>query len=253
VRRKAGPLSVKNHRLKNFFKRHNRVISLLGGLIVFVTFVVKDGFAEKWKDDAGALNMAQYIYSVKADSAATSAAVMQAVLFSQMSDGNIKDPERWFEDLKHLTQEKEQSMLDQEIALSNAEILIDRLPKVRQERDELDRLRKLARQYGNEALDAYLDVDRTARSIRVMPPDKKLEQAEKYRDDHDTREWSKKTGKLVDDVWALLKGTLEQANILRKSNETKSQCAWWIAAVLYTLGWGLAVVGRFYDIPVTSE
>ena len=31
------------------------------------------------------------------------------------------------------------------------------------------------------------------------------------------------------------------------------QVNWWIAAVLYTLGWGLAVVGQLYNVPVNSS
>jgi hypothetical protein len=39
----------------------------------------------------------------------------------------------------------------------------------------------------------------------------------------------------------------------RDENEVRSVIAWWIAVVLYTFGWLLAVVGRLQDLPLAAE
>jgi hypothetical protein len=52
-------------RVQAFIKEPKHWMPLLGAFIVFVTFIVKEGFRDHWKDDASALETAQYIYGVQ--------------------------------------------------------------------------------------------------------------------------------------------------------------------------------------------
>ena len=54
-------------RTRAFFERYGRVISLIGALIVFATFIVKDLLSERWKDQASSLELAGYIFAILTD------------------------------------------------------------------------------------------------------------------------------------------------------------------------------------------
>lgn len=47
--------------------------------------------------------------------------------------------------------------------------------------------------------------------------------------------------------------SIEQAATqLRKEMDEKSALAWWIAAILYTIGWSLTLLGRVYGVPIEA-
>ena len=48
------------------------------------------------------------------------------------------------------------------------------------------------------------------------------------------------------------KGILDEAKTLRARDESKARWAWWIAAVLYTVGWGLGLLGKIYEVPTVG-
>jgi hypothetical protein len=50
--------------MRDFFRRHSRLLSLIGALIVFMTFITKEQLREKWKSTADALSTAQYFFAL---------------------------------------------------------------------------------------------------------------------------------------------------------------------------------------------
>jgi len=58
--------SVPN-RFERFLKKHNHILTYLGALIVFSTFIVKEGLREHWQDVAEAIERVRYIYTLRSD------------------------------------------------------------------------------------------------------------------------------------------------------------------------------------------
>jgi hypothetical protein len=50
---------------KTFSKRQTHLLIFAGALIVFSTFIVKEGLRDYWRETAEAIDTAQYIYSLK--------------------------------------------------------------------------------------------------------------------------------------------------------------------------------------------
>ena len=51
----------------SFFKRHSRLFSFFGAMIVFATFVVKEGVREELKADLDAIGTAETVYAIRQD------------------------------------------------------------------------------------------------------------------------------------------------------------------------------------------
>ena len=49
----------------NFLQRHSTLFVFAGALIVFLTFVVKEGLRDEWQHTATAIETAQYIYEIQ--------------------------------------------------------------------------------------------------------------------------------------------------------------------------------------------
>jgi hypothetical protein len=57
--------------LRRFCRRDGRILTLLGALIVFLTFVVKDGLREHLKDAAGSISAANDVFAIREDNMGT--------------------------------------------------------------------------------------------------------------------------------------------------------------------------------------
>lgn len=53
--------------MKNLFRQHSRVITFLGAVIVFATFVVKDGFRENLKNLTDSIDSAESVFLIRSD------------------------------------------------------------------------------------------------------------------------------------------------------------------------------------------
>jgi hypothetical protein len=58
---------MNRQRLKTFFRRHNQWLTIIGALIVFLTFVVNDILRERLKDMASSIANAQDVLSIRTD------------------------------------------------------------------------------------------------------------------------------------------------------------------------------------------
>ena len=52
---------------RNFLRRHSRILTVLGALIVFVTFVVKEGLRDRGKDLLASVESAQTTFVMRSD------------------------------------------------------------------------------------------------------------------------------------------------------------------------------------------
>jgi hypothetical protein len=125
---------VGSRKLSSFIKRHNRLLSFIGALIVFVTFIVKDNLREHWKGTADAIDMAQYMYAIHVDAGGNQPNFAMLVMGEGQIRRLIQDPkerrdlnaEGKFpeEDIVSILIGVQQTL----VSLSNCKILLDKLP-----------------------------------------------------------------------------------------------------------------------------
>jgi hypothetical protein len=54
---------------KQFFQKHGKILTFVGAIIVFSTFIIKDELRESWRQSADAIDTPQYIYLIRVDTA----------------------------------------------------------------------------------------------------------------------------------------------------------------------------------------
>jgi hypothetical protein len=118
-------------------------------------------------------------------------------------------------------------MEDSSRRLQMMNILIDRLPEADANRQELSKVK------------AELVAERSrSYSVHSSPHDGYI-----------CHEFAEALNPLVADTGNLEHHVLDDAEETRRRNETKSRYAWWISAALFSLGWGLGLVGKLYGVP----
>jgi hypothetical protein len=221
-------------RLKIFLGQHRRLMTFTGALIVFVTFVLKDGLREQLKDLVSSIDSAESVFAIRNDTA-TTAMWLQRIqeqvdwvaekikLKGTSYSGDMV--ERMHSSLEIMNEVYESLA----VSLDNISQLLEKVPgqkeNEKKHREIEERLRNLREQ--REAL--LVVVTREPMSIlwRIAP-------------------LLNETQKASDDTRQLARDVLAEATKKRKERENIVNATTWASYVLYTLGWGLGLVGRVY-------
>src|SRR3954469_5401272 len=107
-------------RIAVFIRKHNRLVSIIGALIVFVTFLIKEGLREKLKEFVDETWRAEEAYRAEENTRS----ILNAIAQMQINSDIPKDSgvSRWFE------RDDEE---EEELLIGNLTLLIERLPERR--------------------------------------------------------------------------------------------------------------------------
>jgi hypothetical protein len=235
--------------MQSFFKKHNQMMTIVGAFIVFMTFIVKEGLGNYWKQTADAIDTAQYIYGIRAATSGFDAKFEALGNDISILQNSIPDAPKAFSideyGMLTLRIENVQSFLrDINIDLSNVDLLAAKLPLNDIKRMELARLHSTFGESATKATHLYDE----------RPPDRLIG------DTHNKEEYiskmeaaTKQVQELLSTVLKLRAGTdavititLADAEITRKTDGTYSKIAWWTSSVLFALGWGVGILGKVY-------
>jgi hypothetical protein len=221
-------------RLKIFLGQHRRLMTFTGALIVFVTFVIKDGLREQLKDLVSSIDSAESVFAIRNDTSMTAMWLQR-----------LQEQVDWIAEkikLKGTTYssdmvERMHSSLEiinevhdcLTVSLDNIMQLLEKAPGQRENEKKYkeleDRLRDLREQ--REALVMVFTREPMSVLWKIAP-------------------LLNETQKASDDTRQLARDVLAEAAKERKSRETIVNAATWASYVLYTLGWGLGLAGRVY-------
>ena len=252
-------------KVKLFLRTRSQVLVVVGALIVFLTFVIKEGLREHWKGTADAIETAEYFYPLLAQSAEIRTGLRK------LEDQQFKSTHPHSQDMllhfslfkideKFLTNQEE-TLDDLEMSAANRRILIDVLPaenSLRKEADRLDsQLAKLrATLYAVDQEMANVNYNETlAESGHTLDEDQRAGEFDKA-EPHIGAEVKQSYDALTSMGLAsstLSKNVLEYAKAIRARNAHYSAYAWWISAFLFALGWGLGLVGKLYGVPEAAS
>jgi hypothetical protein len=263
-------------KLGDLLRAHAQLVAYVGTSIVFLTFLVKEGLHESWSKDAEVLDAAQYMYGLSTVNTETDLKLSNILseLVSLRQSGQRESKQRdkrvaietVIPDEMFTRIEAASSHLEGSIA--NARILIERLPELESMERESDRFEQalkdaddemefLSERTAEEALSqlkrgehkpwVYTPKKPPNHYIRMLPhPDPTPIQVY-LESDFDT------ANTLATDIREFNQGILDEAKTLRSRDERRARWAWWIAAALYTLGWGLGLAGKVYGLPTGGE
>jgi hypothetical protein len=239
---------------KPFIQRHSHLISFFGALIVFVTFIVKEGLADRWKEDASAIDAAESVYSIRDDTYNILLALDAIYANEAAIDLSPKTVRQTLERVERTIAladsqtDTMRTLLDRFSHSSSSDLEILNWHTVLNDiNDSIAILRKFATAAGEmRARDGPVHLPGT-------PPSNKWLDQEEAREMEELHNILERTNSLFPKIEALHSKILVEAETARQKAEHRGKRAWWIAAALYTLGWTLAVVGRLYGLSTASD
>jgi hypothetical protein len=258
-------------KIGQFIKKHEQGFICTGALLVFVTFVIKEGLAEHWRKTAEALDTAQYMHALH--SAESENKVLISSLAEKIDERESKEKKRnrKYDELKptlapyqYLSRMAE---LDQSMeTLKNTDMLTERMDDSKAQSARLENLGWIVRAARSELM--YINI-----LTEASYADPNASQPERWEYQSDTQFVVSATipdavrakpdslasrfyydeimmMHLNKDVYDVTKAILDKAELIRKGDEHCSKVAWRFAAVLFTIGWGLGLLGKLYKIPI---
>ena len=212
--------------------RRAHLLTILGGLIVFITFVTKEGVVEHWKDTVSAVDLAEYRF--RANSSST--ALLRHVLGNANTLERIEDKINEHTDQSHVRLEEEHinagANYDQ---LMLASELLKKLPV---NPDDDSRVRELLAE-GTQMNDAINAVARRLEGTGHGPPDV-VELASEMMP-------LTLAGMTFEaHVVAFVKAIRVKAAEEKEKDEQRLRYATWASYCLYTLGWGLGITAKLF-------
>lgn len=243
----------------SFMKRHSRAFLAVGSLIVLATFIGKEVLSEKWKGQADAVDRAQTLYAIDGH-----AAQLHNEINASWWEQHVKDEaaKKYREHEEVYLQASRRAVADywrsaeiEETLAKNTKHLIDRLPNNTADQLEYNK-------YWNEFSRYQVQLGEIRKAIEEKfgkweaewRPKEKERLAKEIEEDLVQRGFFVSVLLARSNKWPeYSEHVLAKAEAERLKNEDYSNYAWIAATVLYVLGWGLALVGRFYDLPVALE
>jgi hypothetical protein len=218
--RETKPKSDPNAQPKTFYMRHDRFFTFLGTLIIFLTFVIKEGISDSLKDLVGQLDAAQNIFVIRQDLAFS---LNNGKPWSPLPDGQNPTNEQKI-DTSNLSQLQTEPLL--EIARDLASSLPDR------------------QQFSERA-------DAIESDLSDLPRLKAPTPGSPRRKDYDTvvENLYSKSNDVFTRASVLRHEVFEQAQQLKEKREKNYKIAKWISYFLFAFGWSLTFYGQMSGRP----
>ena len=234
------PVKVRSRLLS---KRKRDALTLYGALIVFVTFVVKEGIRDFMRDNVTALDAVEIAYYTHAQNLGTFDLVADLSFKVNSISDAVLPPSRDF--VRANRKEIESAVFASQIFVTQIKMLsqfvndlVDKLPNserdIRREARELDR--RLETVSGNE--DALIHILKDPLSNDGTDRKALLDLA---KDEHIAQQLNADIITFSDRVFRTFRERKRDA-------ERVVNVSTWISYALFTLGWGLALIGRLYGV-----
>jgi hypothetical protein len=226
-----------------FSKKHAHLLVFFGALIVFLTFIVKEGLHERWKEDADAIEMAQYVFEIKTDTAELLQARPDPLHPGTVREEIVKAVNRSnVEEGIDLVMRVNRQQENTAARIGAAKILANVLDSEDQDREYMTKLRL-------EANGIFQETTRLWNKAITIRTDKPMEYEE-------AQQFAKEAQANFDALYNL-DGKLRsfQSRLYSNAENVKSRhrtyATWtfWISALLFFVGWSLGLLGKLYGVP----
>lgn len=234
----------------SFFKKHSKWVSFVGALIVFCTFVVKENLLENWKAISDGIVMAEYVYQIRTDTDASAEYYIKLrdriVNLARQSGTPVPVKTTVAKKVQEATETCRNFTLQSITLYSAIDVLMDKLP-------DKKALHEISGKGWVEAIDLKercraLEPDIQSIASHEMLPDqgRTLPGPSLYDYLNQSADINKQTKEVYDKADKFRSEVLKRVEKIREDNRSKSESAKKVSVVLYTLGWGLGLVGKLF-------
>ena len=212
-----------------------RLITILGFLILFVTFVVKDAIKEQVKDEVASLESADSLFTSTVETAAVFSMVVRLKTDISISMGRQ-------DTVRSVIDQIEPYCLEATLKVRSLRRLVETLPEDSGLHNSLD---DLVQRNGSLI----------ERVNKIEDELKKPEHVERKLDDEPDNGLSQELRKLAFDVNGLLKeisnvkvAAVQKSAEIKQAEQQKLKYYTYLSYALYGLGWSLAFYGRLTGV-----
>lgn len=235
-----------------FVKKHGRFMAAVGVLIMFATFVVRDGLSEMWKNQADVISTAQVLFATQENRQAL--ARIQDLLekggptraragsFDAASADALMDAGRYM-----------QQIVTYNFEASNVKMLIHRLPDNKTDMGAYKNIMSRYTGYKKFVINTGKEIRQFMDQGTLINDDpdmaRHMDERLTYLDGRMSARYER-AGYFIERSWNRLADKVaRQSEILRRKAERDSRDAWLFAAAFYAIGSALTLVGQMYGQP----
>jgi hypothetical protein len=211
--------NAKNRREKVLRIRRDRFLTLLGSLIIFATFIVKEGISENLKDLVSSIETAENTFTLRQETA------------YRLSNGKYLPPP-WSQ--IEPTQDEKQGYIDLWNRQSDAIVRISL---------DLAAVLPDAKQFqtrANQIQGVIAQIDSEVDQVKLSP----LTPGMKPQNDGAINGLFKRSKEAFSDANLFGQDVLDEANKLKRKRESFYNIAKWVSYALFTFGWILTFYGQ---------
>jgi len=228
---------------RNYVSRHSRLLIFVGALIVFVTFLVKEGLRERLKDLVDSIDTAQSVFVAERENQQMSQRLAEIYRISVVSYDNMHNPAPQPGEAYPITiatiMSHYQGAYDAEQRLESELNAVDRL--LEKLPTDQNRDKKL-----NDLQTQFKAVQKTDEDFRNTPSPRSTSELKENLNSAVSLEhqaWDTETA-----IQNLSLSILKDSAEVKKRDETYFKIATWGSYLLYCLGWGLGLIGKLFGL-----
>jgi hypothetical protein len=226
---------------RNYVSRHSRLLIFVGALIVFVTFLVKEGLRERLKDLVDSIDTAQSVFVAERENQQMSQRLAEIYRISVVSYDNMHNPAPQPGEAYPITiatiMSHYQGAYDAEQRLESELNAVDRL--LEKMPTDQNREKKL-----NDVQTQFKAVQKNDEGFRNTPSPHSTSELKENLNSAVSLEhqaWDTETA-----IQNLSLSILKDSGEVKKRDETYFKIATWGSYLLYCLGWGLGLIGKLF-------
>jgi hypothetical protein len=245
---------MQSGRIGKLIKEHNKIVTYAAALIIFLTFIVREGLREQWKESSD--TMEAVLNTAALEHTTTSIALQLGEVADKIDALSESSTLRSKEPASYLQAERKLNKVDNSesgmwLKLGFGSILTSKLP----ERSSLrQKLSDLTEEYNKEHAQSeklHYALYHTSQEGAASSPEMLDQAARQYGEQIVALSVSYEN--LDRRMSALASDLISEAKQVRIRNDRLSRVAWWISAILFTIGWGLGLVAKLYGLPEQGE
>jgi hypothetical protein len=248
---------MEEEEVKLWIRKHSHLLSFIGASIVFLTFIVKEGLGERWRHTLETIDTAEYFYSIRDDTAELSHNTDLILAEVLRIESKTQGKEDLFPVLMHQVTSLGVDLGSIDGRLTAINVLVNSLHANDRNRQTASQLKFYREEYLKQFQtinDLMSDLDLPKADAEVKSEaEAKAKSKTQYSqlDILELRIYSLRDSlkELRGKVDALQKEVLADAEATRDRNKDYSTLATLLSWSLFTIGWGLGLLGKVYGVP----
>lgn len=231
--------------LARFIRRHSRILIFIGAIVVFFTFVIREGFREYLKDLVDSIETARSMLTVERENQLMSQRLAEIYRANSEAFAYLRDPPppNWPRYKPRITVSTIASLWQS---------TFDTLNRLKDETETSEHFFEVApheKKYDLELSELRCRYDDLSQSYKdFRPAGSTTPQSELMPNFWQISSLAHKGWDLEDEVQKLIAVVLDESIIKKKTDERYFKIATWFSYGLYAFGSGLGLIGKIYGV-----